>query len=324
MASRSVSTLYGTSISTAYPQNVEDTTTSRPITGRTSTSRPRTRTRTAASTLRGHGDQQMICAITESRSISPTIGLAFVNISTTEAVLCQIADNQTYVRTLHKLTVFEPSEILIASTALHPNKSKLYSIIETNLIDLPITPIDRKYWAEITGVEYIQQLAFKEDIEAIKVSIGGNFFATCCLAAVGRTAAITHHSISFLLILFQALKYIELQLSISFPFHSMRMKYEPSEGSMMIDLSTIHTLELIQNLQNAKSKDCLFGLLNHTLTPMGSRLLRSNILQPLTEEEVLRKRFDALEELATREEMFFSTRTGLGPVPITWYKWFYI
>ena len=91
----------------------------------------------------------------------------------------------------------------------------------------------------------------------------------------------------------------------------MRIKFEPSEGSMMIDLSTIHSMELIQNLQNAKSKDCLFGLLNHTLTPMGSRLLRSNILQPLTEEDVLGKRYDALEELTTKEEMFFATRQGL-------------
>ena len=80
---------------------------------------------------------------------------------------------------------------------------------------------------------------------------------------------------------------------------------------MMIDLSTIHSLELIQNLQNAKSKDCLFGILNQTSTPMGSRLLRSNILQPLTETDVLEKRFNALEELAAKEEMFFASRQGL-------------
>lgn len=79
---------------------------------------------------------------------------------------------------------------------------------------------------------------------------------------------------------------------------------------MMIDLPTIHSLELIQNLENAKSKDCLFGLLNQTLTPMGSRLLRSNILQPSTETDIIKKRYDALEELATKEDMFFATRQG--------------
>lgn len=109
----------------------------------------------------------------------------------------------------------------------------------------------------------------------------------------------------------QALKYIELGLEMHFSYHSLRMRYEPSEGSMMIDVSTIYSLELVQNLQNPKSKDCLFGLLNETLTAMGARLLRNNILQPLTDAEVLSTRYIAVEELTTKEEMFFATRAGL-------------
>ena len=57
----------------------------------------------------------------------------------------------------------------------------------------------------------------------------------------------------------------------------------------------------------------MFGLLNATLTPMGGRLLRSNILQPLTNEETLGTRYDALEELSTKEEMFFAVRQALKP-----------
>jgi DNA mismatch repair protein MSH4 len=96
-----------------------------------------------------------------------------------------------------------------------------------------------------------------------------------------------------------------------FSFHTLRIKYEASEGSMMVDVSTIHSLELVQNLQNAKSKDCLFGIMNQTLTPMGARLLRNNILQPLTDPEVLNTRYDAVEELSNKEELFFATRAGL-------------
>lgn len=79
---------------------------------------------------------------------------------------------------------------------------------------------------------------------------------------------------------------------------------------MMIDLSTIQSLELIQNIQNRKSKDCLFGLMDQTTTPMGARLLRSNILQPSTQENVLKQRYDALEELTIKEDMFMQTRLG--------------
>jgi DNA mismatch repair protein MSH4 len=96
----------------------------------------------------------------------------------------------------------------------------------------------------------------------------------------------------------------------NFCSQTLRIKFEPSEGSMLMDLSTIVSLELIQNLQNATSKDCLFGVLNNTLTPMGSRFLRSNILQPSTDSAKLKKRYDALGELTVREDMFFGVRQG--------------
>lgn len=169
-----------TSASTSYP---EDTTTTRPQTSLSSNGRPGTgRPRTAVSTLVSR-DQQVICAISESRGISPVVGLAFVNLTTTEAVLCQISDNQTFTRTIHKLVVYDPTEILFMTTAAQP-KSKLFSIVEHNISHLRITVIDRKYWSETSGLEYIQQLAFRQDVEAIKVSVGGNFYATCCIAAV--------------------------------------------------------------------------------------------------------------------------------------------
>jgi len=149
-------------------------------------SRPGTRSRRAGSAIGGGESQQIICAVSEARGVSPTVGLAFVNISTGEAVLSQICDNQFYVRTCHKIHVFEPTEILIMSTSAPPNpKSKMYSVLEEEVISSRIMALDRKYWSENAGLDYIQQLAFSEDIEAIKVAIGGNYFATCCLAAVG-------------------------------------------------------------------------------------------------------------------------------------------
>ncbi|KAK0870903.1 MutS protein msh4 [Friedmanniomyces endolithicus] len=290
--------------STSNPFNTtgyNGTTTSRPRTGGRSTARPGTarpstaRPRTGVSTL-GAEDQEIICAISESRGISPTVGLAFVNLDTGEAVLSQINDRQTYVLTIHKLVVFNPSNILVVSTAATP-KSKLFSIIEDNLEDIGsnLTLLDRRYWAETTGLEYIQQLAFAEDAEALKTAVSGNYYAVCCFAAV--------------------LKYVERGMARTFPFHSLRIKYEPPEGSMMIDLSTIRSLELVQNANDPKSKACLFGLLNETLTPMGGRLLRSNILQPLTNEDTLSTRWDALEELSTKEEMFFGVRQALKSFP---------
>jgi DNA mismatch repair protein MSH4 len=165
--------------STSYPSGIrKSTTTSHPYTGK---SRPRT-----AATSTGYGENEIICAITESRGISPTIGLSFVNLTTSEAVLCQFADTQTYARTCHKIKVFNPTDILYMSSA---TDSKLCSILKENLetdeFDIAMTALDRRYWSEATGFEYVQRLAFPTDLESLKVSLSGNYFATCCFASVG-------------------------------------------------------------------------------------------------------------------------------------------
>ncbi|GIC94309.1 MutS family protein MSH4 [Aspergillus udagawae] len=255
------------------------------LTSRQDSDRPRTaRPATTATSI---ASQDIICAISESRGISSTVGLAFVNLSTAETVLCQICDSQTYAKTVTKIAVFEPTEILFMSSA---KGSKLFYIIQENIPDTTYTFLDRRYWSEV-GHEYVDRLAFPQDVETIKITLGGNYFASCCLAAV--------------------LKYIELERDRVFTSHSLRIRFEPSQGSMSIDLPTIASLELIQNLQNAKSKDSLFGLLNETLTPMGARLLRANILQPCSENSMLLARYDAVEDLSTKEDMFISVRQAL-------------
>jgi len=186
--STSASTSYGTYQYTTYDN---DTSTTRSRSGRQGRGKPAiARPRTGVSTL-GVEFQQIICAVNESRGVSPTVGLSFLNLDTGEAVLSQISDSQTYVRTIQKLMVFAPSMILIVSTAVNP-KSKLFSIIEENLKDFNSSIVlqDRRYWAETTGLEYIQQLAFAHDVETIKISIGGNYFAVCCFAAVGGQRAL--------------------------------------------------------------------------------------------------------------------------------------
>jgi DNA mismatch repair protein MSH4 len=182
----------GYATSTSQPARTSTAHTTRPSTGTGRRSR-------AGSVIGGGEAQKIICAISEGRGISPTVGLAFVNISTGEAVLSQICDNQFYAKTLNKLQVFEPTEILIVSTSGPPNaKSKMYNVVEENILGARIITVDRRYWSEAAGIEYIQQLAFSEDVEAIKVAIGGNYFATCCFAAVRPSDSLVPHHLTWM------------------------------------------------------------------------------------------------------------------------------
>ncbi|KAK7907967.1 hypothetical protein PG985_015270 [Apiospora marii] len=247
----------------------------------------------AVSSLWGSDGHQVICAVSEARGVSPSVGLAFINATTNEAVLSQICDSQFYVKTVHKIRLYGPSVILMVNTAFPPHpKSNLLSIVEGANHGTPVEALDRKYWSETLGLEFIQTLSFREDLDATKVAIQGNYYATCSFAA--------------------AVKYMRLACHLTIMPHSLRLSYQPSENTMMIDISTIQSLELIQNIQNSMSKDCLYGILNETSTPMGARMLRSNILQPSTQVNgTLTPRYDALDELAVKEDMFFEIRKAL-------------
>ncbi|KAG4277856.1 hypothetical protein FPRO04_07099 [Fusarium proliferatum] len=274
----------------------------RPNISRPSTVRPGSRPGTAsgrksrngtASSILGLSEAQtIVCAVSEARGVSPAVGIAFVNVSLGEAVISQICDNQSYVKTIHKIQLSAPSRILFMTTACPPNNpSSLFSLVQDLIPEAQIDAMERSAWSETEGLEYIHNLAFKDDIEPLKVATKGKFYAISSLAA--------------------AMKYIQQHFSINFVPHSLRIQYRPSEDTMMIDISAIQSLEIMQNIRNSKSKESLFGLLNHTCTPMGSRMLRSNILQPPTRPDLfITPRYDALDELTTNEEMFLEIRKG--------------
>jgi len=157
--------------------------TSRPLTANSSRRPSTARPRTAISTI---NNQEIVCAVIESRGISPTVGIAFLNLTSIEAILCQISDNQSYVRTIQKLSVYGPSVILVPNYSHSVNPStKLHGCIEESLGDIgTVELVDRRYFAENIGVQYVEQLAFVEDIEALKMSIKGYFYALCCFSAV--------------------------------------------------------------------------------------------------------------------------------------------
>ncbi|PTB66869.1 DNA mismatch repair protein [Trichoderma citrinoviride] len=268
------------------------------ITGSTTTSRPTTPSRRSRSgatpSILGQSESHdVVCAVSEARSVAPTVGIATVNLSLGEATLSQICDNQSYVKTIHKLQLASPSRIVFMPSACSPNEpSTFFTLVQRLIPEAELSSHDRSAWSESAGVEFIEHLAPEGDVGPIKVAIHGKYYAVCCFSA--------------------AMKYIDHQFSISFSPQSLRIRYQPSEDTMMIDISAMQSLEVMRNLKSAKSKECLFGLLNHTLTPMGSRVLRNNMLQPPTDfDGFIRTRYDALEEMVTNEEMFHEIRKAL-------------
>jgi DNA mismatch repair protein MutS len=66
------------------------------------------------------------------------------------------------------------------------------------------------------------------------------------------------------------------------------------DGFMRLDPATRRSLELTQNLFDGSKRFTLLGVLDRTRTPMGARLLRRWVEQPLLDPVIIRQRHDAV------------------------------
>ena len=67
---------------------------------------------------------------------------------------------------------------------------------------------------------------------------------------------------------------------------------------MKLDLSTRRNLELLETMRSKEKRGSLLGVLDHTRTAMGKRLLRTWLEQPLLKPAQIDRRLNAVEELA--------------------------
>ena len=67
---------------------------------------------------------------------------------------------------------------------------------------------------------------------------------------------------------------------------------------MMLDEATRRNLELTETMRGGDLKGSLLGVLDETLTPMGSRLLRRWLNQPLLDVAAINRRLDAVQHFS--------------------------
>ncbi len=83
---------------------------------------------------------------------------------------------------------------------------------------------------------------------------------------------------------------------------------------MFLDMAAIKNLELVSSLKDSSSEGTLISVLDETLTPMGARFLRENILKPLIDINDIRHRLDAVETLVNDFKLRDELRTRLKAV----------
>ncbi|MBD3259241.1 DNA mismatch repair protein MutS [Candidatus Woesearchaeota archaeon] len=79
-----------------------------------------------------------------------------------------------------------------------------------------------------------------------------------------------------------------------------KLKQFVTDDYMILDSSTIRNLELMRNIRDGTRRGSLLDTIDRTVTPMGSRLLRQWIQQPLLDVNLINMRLDAVQELTTQ------------------------
>ncbi|XP_022528593.2 mutS protein homolog 4 isoform X4 [Astyanax mexicanus] len=246
---------------------------------------------TSSSATLSHSSS-VIVAVVEGRGLARgEIGLSSINMKSPELVLSQFADTGTYAKVITKLHILMPLEILMPDTASEKGQgTKLFNLITENVPSVSFTAIQRKYFNERKGLEYIQQLCAPE-FSTVLMEVQTKYY---CLASAAAL-----------------LKYVEfIQNSVYAP-KSLKVSFTGSEQTTMIDSVSAKNLELVINNRDQRSDHTLFGVLNHTKTPGGGRRLRSNILEPLLDVDTINTRLDAIQELLQNEELFFGLKSAI-------------
>jgi DNA mismatch repair protein MSH4 len=117
----------------------------------------------------------------------------------------------------------------------------------------------------ISGLEFVLQLCVEDDERAGTILAVSNKYAYIhLLHFLSRltTAALRYYALSAICALF---KHAESRLNARFAAGSLRIRYVPVEGTMMIDPDTARNLELVGNMVHKKSTYSLFGYGRYSL-----------------------------------------------------------
>jgi DNA mismatch repair protein MutS len=96
--------------------------------------------------------------------------------------------------------------------------------------------------------------------------------------------------------------------------HITSLRRYRTEAYMLLDSAARRNLELLEPLRGKGRQGTLLGLLDHTATAMGGRLLRGWIEQPLCEERTILRRLDAVSALHAEHVLMQSLHEELRGV----------
>jgi DNA mismatch repair protein MutS len=99
--------------------------------------------------------------------------------------------------------------------------------------------------------------------------------------------------------------------------HIQSIKKIDCKNFLQIDANTLRSLEILRTIRTETRKNSLLDSLDHTLTPMGSRMFHNWLCMPLCDLDAIELRQDAIEEFVDNEDKLTPVRLLLADIADT-------
>ena len=214
-------------------------------------------------------------------------GLAFLDISTGDFIVTEIAGADNFAEIDNLLARFTPREILLPK-AYRPDEGLLELL---RLYTQAINTCDD--WTFDTAT------ALRTLLEHFQVASLEGFGCAGLKAGISAAGA--------------AIRYIEETQKTGL-VNIRRIRPLRPRANMVLDASCQRNLELVRNIYDGSSKGTLLSVLDFTVTSMGGRKLREWLLNPLLDAGEIEHRLDAVAEFKENHQRRSDLRTALRSV----------
>ncbi|KEG09828.1 mismatch repair protein MSH4 [Trypanosoma grayi] len=284
-------------------------------------------TRTATTTLSGarpsgtsQGSGDCIMALIDNRASE--VGVALCQLPSLAIIITQYGDSVAFTKTLSFVFSRNPVEVLVPETVVD---GKFVQTLLRHFREITFTGVPRRSFDEAQGAHRLLELMSTDDA-CLEV---GNTDRYLCVAAANAL-----------------IQFMELTYNYTLLPHTVRVQYLTLENYMEVSRLSARALHLIAtgptsrgHTFSAPRGDALRGgggraarktffraareqpqsapllplveALNHTMTGVGRRLLRSTILQPLRDPTSIELRYDSVEWLRNKEGAVTALRRWL-------------
>ncbi|HJX04734.1 MAG TPA: DNA mismatch repair protein MutS [Thermoplasmata archaeon] len=235
------------------------------------------------STVLERNSNNYLMALSQSPS---GFGMSFVDISTGEFVVTQVEGDDAESRVLAEFAQRMPREVLIRKGMSSGPLSQQISLAGATTTEVE----------DIAFVKEASESALKKHFKLSSLEGLGIADKDLVISSAGAVV-----------------RYLESTQKRNLDFLSPP-KFFSSSDKLLLDQTTLRNLEVFRNVRDSGTDYTLVSVLDRTQTPMGSRLLKKWIVEPLLDVDSISARLDSVEELVSKTAMRMSIESSLESI----------